>query len=203
MNKLDYQEWFFKGIPTKEHLEHPLEKVILYHPTQISSTDIEIKLKQLLDQRVPYHKKYMMYSMYWVPIASTFAIVPLIPNIPLAYNLFRLYSHYKAYKGAQHLEELVNNQTIQYETTNAIDDLISYNSLVSSDQVVFPNELIESYKKTSKLNTHVLDQHIPGALDQHTINELSHKLDLPLLNTELHRARNQILTSVFLEKNKH
>ncbi|CAO3647585.1 unnamed protein product [Cunninghamella echinulata] len=189
--------------PTKEHLEHPLEKAILYHPSQITTTDIELSLKQLLDERVPYHRKYMIYSIYWVPIACAFGIVPFIPNIPLAYNLFRLYSHYKAYKGAQHLEELIKDQFIQYNTTEIIDDLIPYHSLTTSEQVVFPTELIESYKETSKLDTHVLDQSIPGVLDQNTLYELSNRFNLPTLNTELQRARNQILTSIFLNQNKH
>lgn len=55
---------------------------------------VQHHLEHLLQVKEPYHKKYMYYSAYWVPVACTFAIVPLIPNIPLAYNLFRLYSHY-------------------------------------------------------------------------------------------------------------
>lgn len=61
----------------------------------VSNTSVQHDLEKLLDERKPYHRKYMFYSAYWVPVACTFAIVPVIPNIPLAYNLFRLYSHYK------------------------------------------------------------------------------------------------------------
>lgn len=61
----------------------------------MQNSAIQQHLQNALENRLPYHNKYMWYSAYWVPVACTFAIVPLIPNIPLAYNLFRLYSHYK------------------------------------------------------------------------------------------------------------
>ncbi|OAD67358.1 hypothetical protein PHYBLDRAFT_189089 [Phycomyces blakesleeanus NRRL 1555(-)] len=95
MNQLDYQEWFLKSVPVKEHLEQPLRVAKVLHPSSLTDSQIQDNLDALLKEKEPYHKKYMYYSAYWVPLSCTFVVVPLVPNIPLFYNLFRLYSHYK------------------------------------------------------------------------------------------------------------
>jgi hypothetical protein len=78
-------------------------KVPVHHPSSIDSAIIKELLQTAVEHRLPYHKKYMYYSAYWIPAALSFAVVPLIPNIPLAYNAFRLYSHFK---GRQSFKEM-------------------------------------------------------------------------------------------------
>ncbi|KAF7728059.1 hypothetical protein EC973_006696 [Apophysomyces ossiformis] len=194
MNQLDYQEWFLKGVPTKEHLEQQLEKACVYHPSMLKGPAIQDDLDLLLQHREPYHKKYMYYSAYWVPISCTFVIVPLIPNIPLAYNLFRLYSHYKAYKGAQHLQFLSYHNRLEYTPHEKLDETFNGCSLSSTSDISFPAEVSEAFKQPgSKPRLHILQKDIPGALSLETINELAHELELPALELELKRARFQIL----------
>ncbi|KAI8329928.1 mitochondrial K+-H+ exchange-related-domain-containing protein [Chlamydoabsidia padenii] len=202
MDKIDYQEWFLKGVPTREHLDQTPSKVTAYHPASVAPSDIERDLKTILKEKGPYHHKYMMYSILWVPISCTFVIVPLIPNIPLGYNLFRLYSHYKAYKGAQYLEHLLDEGGIRYQTSENLDKTIHSEYLVSPQDIVFPDDIIHSYKQTSKLAPHTFDGDIPGALTKQTISELAHQCAVSALESELIRARSQILTSIFLEKHK-
>ncbi|CAO3593600.1 unnamed protein product [Absidia cylindrospora] len=200
MNKLDHQEWFLKGVPTKEHIELPPDKVITYYPSSLTPGDIERDLTTLLHKKGPYHQKYMKYSAYWVPLSCTFVIVPLIPNIPLAYNLFRLYSHYKAYKGAQFLEHLIDENNIQYQTCKEIDDIIHSEYLATAQDIVFPESIVANYKETAKLNSHILDEDIPGVLNKRTIIALAKQCKVPALELELLRSRSQILTSIFLEQ---
>ncbi|OBZ88098.1 Uncharacterized protein C23H3.12c [Choanephora cucurbitarum] len=188
MNQLDYQEWFFKSVPSKEEVEKPLEKVWIYHPSLLDKTELDHELKALLKERIPYHKKYMRYSAYWVPLACTFAIVPLVPNLPLAYNLFRLYSHYKALKGAEHLKTLVDYGNIEYETDPRLDEIMDGISLVDPHELIFPD--------ASKPDLVGLEQDLEGVLNPKDIRRLVEILDVPGLEIELSRARLQILKSI-------
>ncbi|KAG0178079.1 hypothetical protein DFQ28_000434 [Apophysomyces sp. BC1034] len=137
----------------------------------------------------------MYYSAYWVPIACTFVVVPVIPNIPLAYNLFRLYSHYKAYKGAQHLQFLSYHSRLQYASHDVLDKVLENIPLSSASDVSFPTEVSDAFKESgAKPKLHVLQDDIPGVLDLGTINKLAHELEVPALELELKRARFQILS---------
>ncbi|KAI9497445.1 mitochondrial K+-H+ exchange-related-domain-containing protein [Zychaea mexicana] len=193
MNQLDYQEWFLKNVPTKEAIEYNPEKVRVYHASCLDSLDIEKDLQLLLKEREPYHKKYLYYSAYWVPIASTFAIVPIIPNIPLAYNLFRLYSHYKAYKGAQHLKSI----SLDYAASPELDKLLEGQSYVTADEVTLPLEVEKRFAESSKPNIQeVLNQDIPGVIDLEKIMAISRHNESPGMEVELRRARYQILAQI-------
>ncbi|KAI8140873.1 mitochondrial K+-H+ exchange-related-domain-containing protein [Fennellomyces sp. T-0311] len=193
MNQLDYQEWFLKNVPTKEDMVASPEKVHVYHASLTSSFQVQKDLEQLLIEREPYHKKYMYYSAYWVPIACTFVIVPVIPNIPLAYNLFRLYSHYKAYKGAQHLRAL----DLDYTPSPDLDRLLGSQTYVTDDQVTLPREVEKRFSESSKPNIQdLLQQNIPGVLDLEKITQLSHHFESPGMDVELQRARYQILAQI-------
>ncbi|KAI8089100.1 mitochondrial K+-H+ exchange-related-domain-containing protein [Halteromyces radiatus] len=202
MNRLDYQEWFLKGIPTKEHIEKLPGKVIAYHPSDVTADDVEHNLKLILDKHLPYHQKYMKYSAYWVPVSCTFVVVPLIPNIPLAYNLFRLYSHYKAYKGAQYLEHLIDDGILQYQTSLDIDNYVHGDYLAHPEAIVFPDNLIKTFKTTSKLDLHMFDGDLPGVLNKQAIADLAQKCQTPSLELELLRARKQILATIFLSQHQ-
>ncbi|ORX61283.1 hypothetical protein DM01DRAFT_1118657 [Hesseltinella vesiculosa] len=197
LKQLDHNEVFLKEIPTKEHLESPIEKAVLVHHANLSTEVIEQELTRLVKERIPYHKKYMRYSAYWVPVACTFAVVPLIPNIPLAYNLFRLYSHYKAYKGAQHLNELLQDKRLEL---SIIQD-IPIGTLDSITTLEFPDSLVKQCKSSSNVRHQDFGEDIPGALSKKVIQEVSVRFpELPNLDAEFLRAREQILYSIFIEK---
>ncbi|KAI7900988.1 mitochondrial K+-H+ exchange-related-domain-containing protein [Cokeromyces recurvatus] len=197
INQLEYQEWFFKSIPSKEDIEKPLNKVCVQYPSCLLE---EIKVKQELEElvktRIPYHKKYMWYSAYWVPIACTFVVVPLIPNIPLAYNLFRLYSHYKALKGAEHLQSLIDYGSLDYTVDPRMEAILG-STLKTESNLDFPIDVQNAFKTSpNKPDLITLEQEIDGVLSPKQIKELVQVLEMPGLEVELSRARMQILKSI-------
>ncbi|KAI8384531.1 mitochondrial K+-H+ exchange-related-domain-containing protein [Radiomyces spectabilis] len=197
VNQLDYQEWFLKGVPIREHLKEPVEKATIEYTSLLNEKEIHTHLQQFLKERGPYHYKYMKYSMYWVPVSCLFVVVPLIPNIPLAYNLFRLYSHYKAYKGVQHIEALMQNNTLDFATNSTMDHILLKKTFASSHDVVFPSDIVASFTESpSKPNLQRLEDDVDGVLDLQTISQLAHELDMGPLELELKRARFQILSEV-------
>ncbi|KAF1801788.1 mitochondrial K+-H+ exchange-related-domain-containing protein [Mucor lusitanicus] len=204
MNQLDYQEWFFKSVPGKEDIEKPLNQVLVHHPSILDGAQLESELKALLKERIPYHKKYMWYSAYWVPLACTFVVVPLIPNIPLAYNLFRLYSHYKAWKGAEHLESLSSYGSLKYVNDVHLDTIFDKKQLVSAEDIVFPSEIHEAFQKSpNKPDLVAMEQDLEGVLNSNNIKQLVEELQVPGLEMELNRARLQILKAIATERFKH
>ncbi|KAI9320078.1 mitochondrial K+-H+ exchange-related-domain-containing protein [Dichotomocladium elegans] len=194
MNQLDYQEWFLKNVPTKEDTkEDPLEKVHVFYAPMLDGTAVKADLEELLNQREPYHKKYMLYSAYWVPVACTFVIVPLIPNIPLAYNLFRLYSHYKAFKGVQHLRSL----PLDYVASAELEQIFETTKLVTDKDVELPSEVKSMFKESKRPNLQILLQRdVPGVIELDTIAQLSRHFDSPGMEMELKRARYQMLAEI-------
>ncbi|KAL0143065.1 mitochondrial K+-H+ exchange-related-domain-containing protein [Mucor lusitanicus] len=148
--------------------------------------------------------QYMWYSAYWVPLACTFVVVPLIPNIPLAYNLFRLYSHYKAWKGAEHLESLSSYGSLKYVNDVHLDTIFDKKQLVSAEDIVFPSEIHEAFQKSpNKPDLVAMEQDLEGVLNSNNIKQLVEELQVPGLEMELNRARLQILKAIATERFKH
>ncbi|KAG1148500.1 hypothetical protein G6F37_002568 [Rhizopus arrhizus] len=199
MNQVDYQEWFLKSVPAKYELQEPLKNVLVNYPKVLEGSDVQRDLESLLKDRVNYHKKYMYYSAYWVPLSCTFVIVPLIPNIPLAYNLFRLYSHYKAYHGADSLSSLVNQGQLTYQQDEQLNALLNQHSFVSSDDLEFSQEIRQGFLE-KKPNLKLLEHDLEGVLNNSDIKLIGETLDTPGLELELNRARSQILKAVALER---
>ncbi|KAI8878517.1 hypothetical protein K501DRAFT_258506 [Backusella circina FSU 941] len=197
MNQLDYEEWFFKSVPPKEDIEKPLNMVLIHHPSILQGDMLNADLQGLLKRRTVYHRKYMYYSAYWVPISCTFVIVPLIPNIPLAYNLFRLYSHYKAYKGAQHLQSLADYGSLEYKEDPQMDALLGHIQFKSSQDIVFSEKVHEAFLNSPKKpNLEHINDDVDGVLNSDDIQKLVKVLNVPGLELELTRARSQILKSI-------
>ncbi|GES90466.1 mitochondrial K+-H+ exchange-related-domain-containing protein [Rhizophagus clarus] len=168
LDKIDYQEYFLKGVPMREERGDDKSSVPLLYPSNVfTSEQIVNNLQQLLERRSPYHRKYMIYSALFVPLSATFSIVPVLPNIPLFYNLFRLYSHYKAYKGAQHLSHIIED-----------------NRLVPTAS----KELINIYNG--------FDLNKNEVIDEQRIHNIAKKFGLTVLENDVKRARNQILEKI-------
>lgn len=176
---------------------------MIHHPTVLKSDMLNSELKDLLKKRVPYHKKYMYYSAYWVPVTCTFVIVPLVPNIPLAYNLFRLYSHYKAYKGAQHLQYLTDQDKVEFTANEAMDGILSNICFSTEQDIKFPNQIEQAFQQSpNKPDLLSLQQDIPGVLTETHIKQLVERLQVPGLEIELNRARFQILKDIATQRFK-
>ncbi|KAH8556201.1 mitochondrial K+-H+ exchange-related-domain-containing protein [Umbelopsis sp. PMI_123] len=208
MDRMDYEEWFLKGVPIKEDLEHELTKVPVHHPSSIDSSIIRQHLQIAVEHRLPYHKKYMYYSAYWIPASLSFAIVPLIPNIPLAYNAFRLYSNFKAYKGAQHLQYLTSHNCLTFETSSDLDRILEGVQLSSSKDLILPSTITAPFSTTEPIAAHAnqkpnlepLHDDIMGVIDISTLNRIAHECKAPGLEIELKRARFQILSKIVKDR---
>ncbi|KAG0009461.1 hypothetical protein BGZ80_002372 [Entomortierella chlamydospora] len=120
MEKLDHQETFLKEVPGKRDVT--ITKMVPFvYPSSLKETQVQTDMKALLEQKIPYHRKYMIYSALWVPVTSLFIIVPLVPNIPLFYNTFRLWSHWKAYNGAKHLDSLMKDGGVVFQPSDVLN----------------------------------------------------------------------------------
>ncbi|KAK3828103.1 MAG: mitochondrial K+-H+ exchange-related-domain-containing protein [Benniella sp.] len=120
LEKLEHQEIFLKEVPPKEDMTITTMVPFLY-PSSLKEPQVQAEFEALLKQRIPYHRKNMMYSASCVPVTSLFTLVPFVPNIPLFYNAFRLWSHWKAYHGAKHLEILLKNGSITFQPSDVLN----------------------------------------------------------------------------------
>ncbi|KAF9330210.1 hypothetical protein BG006_006828 [Podila minutissima] len=123
LEKIEHQEVFLKGIPAKEDIPDTTAKTMvpLEYPSALKEAQVRAEFATFIEQRVPYHRKYMILSALCVPVTSLFTIVPLVPNIPFFYNAFRLWSHWKAYSGAKHLAFHVKNGSIHYQACDVLN----------------------------------------------------------------------------------
>ncbi|KAG0219331.1 hypothetical protein BGX31_011349 [Mortierella sp. GBA43] len=120
LEKLEHQETFLKEVPPKEDVTITTMVPFLY-PSSLNEDQVRTEFEAFVKHRIPYHRKYAMYSSGWIPVTSLFVVVPLVPNIPLFYNAFRLWSHWKAYHGAKHLETLIKNDSIVFQPSDVLD----------------------------------------------------------------------------------
>ncbi|KAG0278707.1 hypothetical protein BGZ95_003343 [Linnemannia exigua] len=120
LEKIEHRETFFKEVPAKEDITITTMVPFMY-PSSLKEAKVQAEFKTLVEQRIPYHRKYMIYSAMWVPVTSLFTIVPLVPNIPFFYNAYRLWSHWKAYNGAKHLNALIKNGSITFHPSEVLD----------------------------------------------------------------------------------
>ncbi|KAJ1994504.1 hypothetical protein H4R33_000210 [Dimargaris cristalligena] len=164
MDKIDYHEWFLKSVPPRNPVEDRGRMPVIC-PATLDTDEVQTKLTHLITQRKPYHQRYLTLSCLWLPLSLAFSLVPLVPNVFLFYNLFRVYSHYRAYQGADHLLWLLHNNQVDFTGTDPI---------FQAREALF----------------RVTDE---DPLSVASIHQLSHELDMPLLEVNLLRAHNQIL----------
>ncbi|CAG8588481.1 9243_t:CDS:2, partial [Acaulospora morrowiae] len=171
LDKMDYEEYFLKGVPLKKEINDASSKVPLLYPSKtVKPEKVTETLERLLKSRIPYHRKYMIYSGLLLPLSASFTIVPLVPNIPLFYNLFRFYSHYKAFKGAQHLQHITNDGRL---------------IPTKSDQL---NYIFDG-----------LDLENGDVIDEDRIHMITDEFKVERLGIEVRRARHQILEKLKTE----
>ncbi|KAF9980737.1 hypothetical protein BGZ75_008037 [Mortierella antarctica] len=120
LEKIEHQETFFKDVPSKEDATMTTLVPFLY-PSSMKEAQVSAEFRTLLDHRIPYHRKYMIYSALCVPVTSLFTIVPLVPNIPFFYNAYRLWSHWKAYNGAKYLDVLIKSGEVSFQPSDVLN----------------------------------------------------------------------------------
>ncbi|KAF9940710.1 hypothetical protein BGZ65_006349, partial [Modicella reniformis] len=99
------------------------------YPSSLVEAQVHTEFVAMIRQKIPYHRKYMIYSAIWVPITSLFTIVPLVPNIPRFSSLEpleRLFYFYflrcdLAYNGAKHLDILIKNDMISFQPSDVLN----------------------------------------------------------------------------------
>ncbi|KAG0240021.1 hypothetical protein BGW41_007282 [Actinomortierella wolfii] len=149
LDKLPHEEYFLKAVPAKEDWGQSAEKdtmVPFMYPSAWKEARVKEDFRALVKARVPYHRKYMIYSAIWIPFTSLFTIVPLVPNFPLFYNAFRLWSHWKAYNGAKHLDFLITNDVLSYQPSDVLNLGLEHDPEFA---VFFTSSGIQSRKQAS------------------------------------------------------
>ncbi|KAF9168182.1 hypothetical protein DFQ26_000749 [Actinomortierella ambigua] len=148
LDKLPHEEYFLKAVPAKEDWDQAPAKpnmVPFTYPSAWKEARVKDDFRALVRARVPYHRKYMIYSAIWVPFTSLFAIVPLVPNFPLFYNAYRLWSHWKAYQGAKHLDFLITNNVLDYQPSDVLNMGLEHDPEFS---IFFTSSGIQSRKRS-------------------------------------------------------
>lgn len=154
LERISYQEWTLKTIPAQSAVlrrlkesassssssssaptkfvknlaniaePHTIEKIPIIHPSIISKGLISNQLTGLAHRGLTHHWKYFWYSAIGAPLTLPMALVPVVPNVPGFYLLYRAWSNWKAYEGGKHLNYLLKNDQLVYETHEAFDTFL-------------------------------------------------------------------------------
>lgn len=145
MDKVEWEEWAYKsinpsvkvqsekavetdpmGVKTTEKISSNAPRIPFLIPghSAIPSSKAVSLLKEHLETRIPYHKKYMYRAMIWIPITLPIGILPVVPNLPCFYFTWRAYSHYKAWKGAEWLLQLVEKDRLEVKVNDKLQAVL-------------------------------------------------------------------------------
>lgn len=150
---------------------------VLFPGNVISKSQSAAVLKNLAENGVVMHWKYMWISLVVSPLTLPLALLPVIPNLPGIYLMYRAYSNFRAYQGAQHLKYLVDHSATQLE-------YFDYAPLNDAYRGVEPITLADTEKKSCEEKI---------VLDSGRITEIGTCLDATMeLRNELKRAVHQI-----------
>ncbi|CAG8727782.1 17989_t:CDS:2 [Cetraspora pellucida] len=188
LDKIDHQEYFLKSIPLKEEVEKNLsskEDVNVKNNIQLSEKEgkyaaekkknddnvvkpeqILTTLEQMLGQRLPYHRKYMIYSALCVPLTSTFTLIPKILLIFVNDHLGFSFAA-KAFKGAQYLQLIIGDKRLTPTDSSILDQIYDGIDLNNCD-----------------------------ILDENRIHQIAHEFNVLTMDVDVKRARHQILEKI-------
>ncbi|KAJ2373757.1 hypothetical protein IW150_003464 [Coemansia sp. RSA 2607] len=213
MDKIDFREYFLKEIPTKSE-GALVSKVDIIAPSLVTQSEILHELRVLAATQDPYHRKWMKYCCYLLPISSLFTLVPVVPNFPFFYNLFRVYSHYKASHGARHLlhfldsgayEVVHDSELSRWYSGGAIpgpsstpDSRTVAGSGDSYNEARTPNSCSDRGNddfdhQTLESTSRLLEDDPPLITDNDIARMASHFM-LPAFESAIRRARHQIIS---------
>ncbi|KLO09062.1 hypothetical protein SCHPADRAFT_834439 [Schizopora paradoxa] len=137
VDRIDFQELALKsmdpslgpkisnfGSPDVKFEEKPIPQIPLVHPTKLASKSSPlVHLEQLLEKRIPSHRKGFYLWMLVSPLTAPFMIIPIIPNIPFFFCVWRSWHHYRAYKASSYLESLLKQGAIIPEANTGLDKI--------------------------------------------------------------------------------
>lgn len=138
VDRIDFEELSLKGVdlslgPTILHPDisgkNPQESaaasklvIPLLYPPSIHSSEVSLEhLRSLLSTRKPRHKRGTWLWIALSPFTAPFMLIPVIPNLPFFFCAWRAWSHYRAYRASQYLSNLVEQQIIVPEPSDALD----------------------------------------------------------------------------------
>ncbi|KXN81795.1 hypothetical protein AN958_03721 [Leucoagaricus sp. SymC.cos] len=102
----------------------PQQIPLVYPPSSSSDTESLHHLGAFLEHRMPRHRRGFYLWMFIAPFTAPFMIIPVIPNVPFFFCVWRSWSHYKAYRATQYLQNLLVNDVIVPERSDALDAII-------------------------------------------------------------------------------
>jgi len=134
-DRIDFQELALKsmdpslgpkifnfGSPDVKFEEKDLPQIPLIHPTKLARTTSPlIHLQNLVEKRIPSHRKGFYLWMLVSPLTAPFMIVPIVPNIPFFFCVWRSWHHYRAYKASSYLDSLLHKGIIVPEVNIGLD----------------------------------------------------------------------------------
>jgi len=104
--------------------EKDLPRIPLIHPTNLAQTTSPLShLQQLVEKRIPTHRKGFYLWMLLTPLTAPFKLIPIIPNIPFFFCVWRSWHHYRAYKASSYLESLLRQGAIVPEVNVGLDQI--------------------------------------------------------------------------------
>lgn len=147
LERISYDEWSLKSIPAQSSFKrHEVEKQVIedrkdsqgneilvegvsvqvipvtYVPAIQSIAQVKSKMDYLVNRSNTHDKKYFWLSLLGSPLTLPVALLPVLPNIPGFYLLFRAWSHWKAMEGGAHLQYLMTNNAIKFETNKVLNE---------------------------------------------------------------------------------
>ncbi|KAK7048558.1 p-loop containing nucleoside triphosphate hydrolase protein [Favolaschia claudopus] len=171
LDRLDFEEGILKRIDVKhappatvpqnlseaerEEAEAALAKLqihLLYPPSISSASSALSDLGDLLQKRIPLHRKGVWTYVLIAPFTAPFMIVPIIPNLPFFFCAWRAWSHYQALRGARHVDALLQSGKIVPTAETALDAVYT-NSLASNKEKESLPANTTSSKSASSENT--------------------------------------------------
>jgi len=218
VDRIDFQELALKsmdpslgpkisnfGSPDVRFEEKSLPQIPLIHPTKLARTASPLThLQQLVEKRIPTHRKGFYVWMLVSPLTAPFMIVPIIPNIPFFFCVWRSWHHYRAFKASSYLELLLKQGAIVPEVNFGLDKIYEncgrrLSQATSSSASTTPNSTNSTTTSNPPENHNVTNTSSAEAnateeliLDREAVPDIVSYFDLPKsAESDLYRALDQ------------
>lgn len=188
-----------EDIAKKHHEE--LLKVPLVFPNHLSTPDqAKAQLLKLAIDGAKHHRKYMIWCAIGAPLTLPVALLPVLPNLPGFYLVFRCWSHWKALEGANHLKHLIEDNHLEFVSSEQVFD--AYNK--AEDTHVLKNVAKLAEEDGVAPATPTSNETVENSLlvDNTSIDHIVETVQLPDLAAELKRARRQVVYNIDKEIKK-
>ncbi|KAJ1940047.1 hypothetical protein FBU59_003923 [Linderina macrospora] len=205
MDRIDFNEYFMKEVPTKTE-GAMVSQVDIIAPRFLDESEILKHLRKLAEEREPYHSKWMKLCMYSLPVTALFSLVPFVPNFPMFYNIFRVYSHYKAKHGAHHLAHLLHAGNIEIVYDSGMDQWYNGGTVSQQDTPVVGSGSDDGYSTfgggldQSGIENGMPLLESPPMVSDEDVAQMAIYFGVPMLEPSVRRARHQIIAALRKER---